>query len=469
MVSESRYIGVFPALPLDRNLEFGEWIVGTPPPDSLWASPRFRELSEMLFRSFEKRGFTGGAWLWHRERGFDGSRPSDDEIGAIGAAVTFAALDANDRLPEVDDGDVGRYLTTTENAELFLQPIDEKNGRIVHERGGLLKSTYVLGVKIGDEPPPFADAVEPISEPVAVSSKLARAVFEAIRCAGGSGPAIAAACYWHRAALVNPSAVTQAQRLILLKIGFETIFRTSESWLCARQLRELFETVTAAHRNLLPWRGLLWSPAERTDLARSYEIRKGKNKGQKVPVKRSELEDWFSAFAEARNQIVHYGRLATEIYPAPDEHPMSRYAGWLIKKGERILREAIKATLGPDILLSALIAQRTIDDLAIDDLRQFQSSLLADKKVPSTVSPSAPTPEPPPRSLEALLADLGCPPNHVVVEASPALGATRRAKRPDGSGWGDIEFDMVITQAERDLLVHAGAEEELSNHWMPYE
>jgi hypothetical protein len=49
---------------------------------------RFRELSEILLRSFESRGFKGGALLWHRDRGFDGSLPPDDDIAAIWAAVT---------------------------------------------------------------------------------------------------------------------------------------------------------------------------------------------------------------------------------------------------------------------------------------------------------------------------------------------------------------------------------------------
>ena len=152
MPPDRRAIGFFPAVPLAKNLELGEWVVGSPPPETEWAPGRFRELSESLIRSFEKRGFTGGAWLWHRERGFDGSTPSDEDIGAIRAAVTFAVLDANDRLPEEDDGNKALYLATTENPDLFIQAIDETSGRIAHERGGLLKRTLVLGHKIGGEP-----------------------------------------------------------------------------------------------------------------------------------------------------------------------------------------------------------------------------------------------------------------------------------------------------------------------------
>ena len=64
--------------------------------------------------------------LWHRDRGFDGTKPTDEEIAAIRAAVTFAVLDANDRIS--DDGNKGWHLATTENADIFIQPIDEDGG-----------------------------------------------------------------------------------------------------------------------------------------------------------------------------------------------------------------------------------------------------------------------------------------------------------------------------------------------------
>jgi hypothetical protein len=35
-------IGLFPAMPLANNLEFGEWMVGNPPPETHWASERFK-------------------------------------------------------------------------------------------------------------------------------------------------------------------------------------------------------------------------------------------------------------------------------------------------------------------------------------------------------------------------------------------------------------------------------------------
>jgi hypothetical protein len=68
---------------------------------------------------------------------------------------------------------------------------------------------------------------------------------------------------------------------------------------------------------------------------------------------RSELEDWFMAFAEVRNEIIHEGTLSTHIYEAPPERPLSRYAGPLFWTADRVLREAVKALLGAEVLLCA--------------------------------------------------------------------------------------------------------------------
>src|SRR4051812_49061980 len=98
MVATSNYphIGFFPALPLANNLELGNWLVGTPPPNVVWRSDRFKTLAESLLGSFRKLGFKNAAMLWHRDRGFDGVLPSPQEVGAIQASVRFAVLDAND-------------------------------------------------------------------------------------------------------------------------------------------------------------------------------------------------------------------------------------------------------------------------------------------------------------------------------------------------------------------------------------
>jgi hypothetical protein len=169
------------------------------------------------------------------------------------------------------------------------------------------------------------------------------------------------------------------------------------------------------------------------------------------------------AFKDARNQVVHRGGLSTWIYPPPPEHPLSRYAGWLFWKGERILREAIKATLGAEVLLCGPIAQSALDEAAIEELRQLQASIASDD-----AAPSSPTEVGTPRSLSQLLAEVGCAnANLVTIEGryDPHLTASRRLVRKDGSRWGSIDFTMGVSEAERDVLIQAGAEEELPDDW----
>ncbi len=485
MPSQNPHISFLPALPLAKNIELGEWIVGTPPVDTPWAPGRFRQLAEALIRSFEKRGFKDGALMWHRDRGFDGSLPSDEEIQAIRAAVAFSVLDANDQVPELNKG---HFMATTDNADLFMQPIDEDGG-ITHSRGGALKRIMVGGMKIGDEPPPLADAVEKISRPVRASAKLAAAVFAAVRSGTGDGPSIAVAADWHRGALVNSSAMTTPHRLVSLKIGFEALFHEDDSRECARLLRGLFEVTTAGHRDLLPWIGLLWSPTERIDLQRPYVTLKGKPRSDV----RTEIEDWFMAFAQARNDIIHEGTLKTGIYEAPPERPLSQYAGKLFWKAERMLREAIKAKLGVDVLLCGPVGRQK---RIAEAIQAAESAPPAPEPPPGPPDPAEVArrereaglyeriksePRPLDRDLAGLLADLGCSAANVVCLSKAhgfasasweaALESSIRMMDKWHADVGDVDQGtgrgILVSGVECQTLRAAGAEDKLADHWWP--
>lgn len=471
MEKTRRHIGIFPALPLEKNVEIGEWIVGTAPTETLWATERFKELSLAFYRSFEGAGFKGGAMLWHRDRGFDGSHPEGQELGALAQAVTFATLDANDQI--TDDLNRGMYLATTENAAFFLQPIDD-DGEITLVRGGALRRNIVGGWKIGDQAPPLADAVLSLHRPVRVSNRLASAIFESARTVTRTARNLHVAIEWHQAAMANPFAVTIQQRLIAIKTGFEALLRKSDSRKCARRLRRLFENCTKNHRDGLPWAGVLWAPNEKTNLARTYK---------KGPDVRSELEDWFMALADARNTIIHDGELPTQEYLAPPERPLSRYAGNLVWKGERLLREAIKAVLGPEILLCGIIARRELWKAIAEEVRQAQQRRLdepPEDEQPAEVQPEEPEPYPeelekPPRDLSSLLSMLNCAAANVVVlskasgGASASLEVAREMAWRNRNLWGATagEVTISISRKEKDLLEAAGAEPELTDFWSP--
>jgi hypothetical protein len=475
MTSPHPCYSFFPALPLEKTVTLGDWVVGVPPADVTWRTPRFRELADTLLSSFREMKFKDGAMLWHRERGFDGSRPSDAEINAIRAAVGFAAFDANDRLFGHRGVNPGDSLATTENTELFVQPIDEASEGITHLREGFLRRVLIGGWKIGEKPLPVPDAVMPLAEPVPASTKLAKALFDEVTAhVSNKSARISTAVAWHRAAMVNAPAVNLEQRIVALKTGFEALFGESDSTLCAKALRALFENATAAHRELLPWAGVIWSPKDRADLQRSYTTRAGKNK----QVMRSEVEDWFMTLADARNSVIHDGVLSIDKYNAPPERPLSRYAGPLFWAGERLLREAVKAMLGSEILLCGALAERAMFDAIYEKLRRAD--------VQGSDSPSAAAGEGlgvrdtsrAPRDLPTLLKELGCQAaNQVVlgVSAVPARSASLDAAKEMAAAAQDLwkatagDISISINTAERELLEEAGAEKELSLYVRPCE
>lgn len=465
-LSESKhpYIGFFPALPVANNLDLGEWLVGTPPAEVTWRSPRFKELSETLFASFAKVGFGERSLLWHRDRGFDGQLPPDNIIRAIQAGVRFAVLDANDDVR--GDPNAGYYLATTENAELYLQPIDEEDGGITHRRGGLLRNVLTGGLKIGQEPLPLPDAVLKIDRPVRASSKLARAVFDALAVSGSAEKRrVNIALEWYFAALVNPRAVTLQQRLIMLKTGFEALVGEgmSNSRDDARRLRALFEGVTLPHRALLPWPGILWSPKERTDLQRTYVSRSGRTRIDT----RSELEDWFMTLAEARNSIIHDGELSVVEYGPPSERPLSRYKGQLFWTGERLLRDAIKAALGAEVLLCGALADAAMGQQLMEMLREeaardsAQPAFDENQADESHDSALMGDEVEAPRTLEALLAELGCQAANE-IEMTQVVG---RGNSDDAWSAKAGERSLLISSAEREILEAAGAEDALPHYF----
>lgn len=457
------FLNFFPAVQLARNLELGEWTVGTPDENVAWRAGPFRELATKLLEASEPKEFKKPALVWHRERGFDGTYPSDDVARAIQAALRFALLDYNDQVSR--DYNTAYYLATSENGVFYRQPIDETERSVAHETGGALKSTLIGGWKIGERAVSLPDATQVITRPVPVSRCLAAAVYAALVGQGQAAPTMATAIEWHAVALANPKAVTLQQRIIALKTGFEALFGKSNSAACAAALRKLFEDTARPHNALFPWAGCLWSPTERVDLPRQYTNKKGRP----ISVKRSELEDWFMAFADVRNAIIHDGRVSTDVYEAPPERPLSRYAGQLFWKAERILREALKAALGPEILLCGLLEkQKRHDAVAPEILAWFASCAEQPSSAEHEEAPAIVPPVDPGRTLSELLTALECPAgNHVQVRQE------WRERRADDNEvlecWlalaGGREID--ISASEKDCLKKGGAEDWLSEDFDP--
>jgi hypothetical protein len=455
----------FPALPLDRTLEFGEWRLGTPPADVVWRPDPFKRLAQALLASFENARYRDGAVLYHRDRGIDGTAPEVPSLRALYAAVAFAAADSNANL--VNDPNAGHSFLTTENAHLFVQPVDEQGGWITHVGHGLLRQVLSGGWKLGEQAPPLPGVTDPIHRPRPVSAHLARALYEYLLAGSTDATRVATALDWHRSAMMNSEAVTVAQRFIALKTAFEVITGTDQSVDSARQLRGIFEAATASHRALLPWAGLLWSPKERTDVLRTYTTKKGTTKTDRIP----EIEHWFLAFADARNEIIHEGRVGATEYKAPPERPLSRYAGSFFGVAERVLRETIKAKLGADVLLCGRLAE----EAAWKPLADYYRSVVAATKDDEAVKEPAVEAS---RTLSELLSELHAPAANTVQIGYGYVEPDYDDTDEDGvvslvsrGGWNAKASGpkINVTHAERAVLLAAGAEEELSTFVHPCE
>lgn len=465
----------FPALRLAKGIDLGEWRVSGDVNGVPWRNDRFKELVQKLMSTFDAAEFPDGAMVFHREKGFNGEVPSEDLARNLEAAIRFAMLDANDHV--IDLANAGRHLTTSENAALYIQPIDEDLGTITHREGGLLRPVLVGGCEIGSSAPPLPDATVALDQRARISQTLTRATFDALQRPDiEQNRRLGIAIEWHSFALTNPRAVTLPQRIVALKTGFEALLRKSDSRQCAKKLRKLFERVTRDYGNLLPWTGVLWSPNERKDLARSWRKRDGSIERDT----RTELEDWFMALADARNEIIHEGRLTSAVYAPPPERPLSRYAGHLFWKGERVLREAIKATLGAEVLLCGKLTahrryQALFDAHVIEQLLEQQGLTEGEDDEREDDEPTTSNALPPARSVEELLVALQCPTaNHVTLRkrvgaSSPSLAMAEKNAREAENQWIAIAggIQLLIYTHESDALRSAGAELELPRRFEP--
>src|SRR5207248_9738714 len=91
--------------------------------------------------------------------------------------------------------------------------------------------------------------------------------------------------------------------------------------------------------------------------------------------------------------------------------PLSRYAGHLFWIGERVLREAIKARLGPQVLLCGPLKRKETFQPLLDALRAQAGQDEARQEAPEAAKADAP----PTRGLPTLLQELGCTAANQVV------------------------------------------------------
>jgi len=189
------------------------------------------------------------------------------------------------------------------------------------------------------------------------------------------------------------------------------------------------------------------------------------------------------ALANARNEVIHEGVLSVAHYAALSERPLSQYARWhegsLFWVGERVLREAIKAHLGPEILPPGPLAKNKVLTDLIQAIRlekdqdkptdHEEDNVLASTELDHEQKPTAPL-----RSVAQLLTELDCQAaNQVEISKthgmpSASLEVARASSAEMMNMWGAETMDgrsLLISEPERDLLLAAGAEESIPDDW----
>ena len=342
------YLLFCPYLPLslDEPVAFSDWELG--PLESFknrWDDSRFKDLATTFLTKFvvgsNNESINNPALLCKAGKQLDGQKPSDEEVRALELSLIFASVDRNPRkCPEVIPE--AWAMVTADNAELYAWPIDLEQGRITLSTGYLV-TVNVAGYNINDPElvlrPPL-DLHMPMlaayPDPLVLTG-----IYETVLnslCSPGADPAadrVRVAVEWLAKAWPNTRAVQWPERLVYLKTAFEALTGTSTSWKSASKLRETFEALP--HTTERDSAILVWSPEEKPVHTRTWSDKNGQPQSTLI----TDLEQWFIAFGDARNTIIHEGELLEPTYSGSNPD----YNGPFFFTAEFLLRGVIKVLL----------------------------------------------------------------------------------------------------------------------------
>ena len=342
-----------PYLAMNEPIEFGDWELGELAAfEERWADPKFKKQAKAFLAKFvdgDGKPIERPSLLCRRQSLIDGTSPSTQEIEALTAAIAFAFLDNNPRrctsLPWQQSWDV----VTTDNTEPFFWPIDLDSGNVIVTTGIMVEPrNYQMSAEHLTIRPPL-DLHMPIGIR-AVDAKCLEAVYQTVWQslqtleADAKADRLRIAIGWFAKAWRNTATVKFEDRVVFLKTAFEALSGTSKSHCTARFLRQLFEAIP--HTTPLDSKRLVWSPEERA--VHTLTRKNGK------PYQITDLEQWFMAFSDVRNEIIHEGKSPPLEYSGPN----AVYDGHFVFTAEFLLRAAIKVSLSshgyPDLWRSDL-------------------------------------------------------------------------------------------------------------------
>lgn len=333
---------ILPYLPLSQVVEFDEWWLG--PLDQFegpWLSPDFESSARSLIATF--RDVTGQrlerpSILVRSDSGADGVPPSPIEHQALLLAIGFTTIHQNPYWSANDDD--GWRVATTDNAALWVQPVDVTEHRLTLGRGARVE-IMAGGYRFDDEafviPAPFE-----LHMPFAVTldAELLHALYSVLKSPPDGYEHTAAqlrvAIRWFMKSWQNTPSITWEDRLVFVKVATEALSGEDNNVDSARKLIEILSGSLLQEGEGIGVDDLLWSPDEplltrtwgRPEALKSAEV--------------SQFEHWACSLGDARNSIVH-GEPASALEYGELDSP---YNGPFVEIGDRVVRETITVLLG---------------------------------------------------------------------------------------------------------------------------
>ena len=334
-----------PYLPMKEPVTFADWELGPLQSfENRWADLRFKAQAIDFLRKFvgtDNEPIDNPALLCKQGQKLNGEEPSPEEVSALELALVFAFVDRN---PRGDPENEGSWTVTTENAALHQWPIDVEHGYFTKITGGMVRvvihdrrknhdSERVLSPPLDLHMPMEAPRPDPL-----VLTGIYKTVLGSLQSPGPNLTAdrVRVAVDWFAKSWLNTQTVHHPERLVFLKTAFEALTGTSKTHKSARKLRWIFEKLrdaTAADSDFL-----VWSPEEKPVRPRSWVDKCGRSQTSRI----TDLEHWFMAFGDARNEIIHKGKLPPLTYSGSSN---SAYNGHLVFTAEFLLRGVIKVLL----------------------------------------------------------------------------------------------------------------------------
>lgn len=334
----------FPLLPLKKALTFGPWWLGpTEQFEGPWFSPEFEARARRFlsaFRDSSGQPITGGALLARTDTGADGQPPNGGESTALELAVGFATIDQNPYWSPTTSTTAWN-VATTDNAAMWIQPLNITEGWIALGRGSRVSITCG-GRSLNNDDFTIPTPLElhmPFT--VTLDAEAVGAIYDILTTPPAhhqeDASRVRVAVRWLLRSWQNTPSITWEDRLVFLKVATEALTGVESTVVSGRQIEALFERASAQEGSGIGTDDLLWR-AGKPHLVRSWKTRAGSVKNESV----SAFVHWFAALGDARNALVH----GEDAVPLDYREAGSPYNGPFVEMGDRVMREAILVLLG---------------------------------------------------------------------------------------------------------------------------